>query len=31
MQKILVAEDDKLLASAYKIKLEREGYSVMLV
>ncbi len=31
MYKIIVAEDDKLLASAYKIKLNREGYDVMVV
>ncbi len=31
MYKILVAEDDKLLANAYKIKLTREGYDVLIV
>jgi len=31
MSKILVAEDDKLLANAYKVKLMREGYDVLLV
>lgn len=31
MFKILVAEDDKLLANAYKIKLSREGYDVLIV
>jgi len=31
MTKILVAEDDKLLANAYKVKLTREGYEVLSV
>lgn len=31
MAKILVAEDDKLLANAYKVKLTREGYEVLIV
>ena len=31
MYKILVAEDDKLLANAYKVKLTREGYDVLIV
>jgi len=31
MFKILVAEDDKLLANAYKVKLAREGYDVLIV
>ena len=31
MTKILVAEDDKLLATAYKVKLTREGYEVLSV
>lgn len=31
MYKILVAEDDKLLANAYKVKLVREGYDVLIV
>ena len=30
MYKILVAEDDKLLANAYKVKLAREGYDVFI-
>ncbi|KKQ50298.1 MAG: Two component transcriptional regulator, winged helix family [Candidatus Woesebacteria bacterium GW2011_GWC1_38_13] len=30
MYKILVAEDDKLLANAYKVKLAREGYDVLI-
>lgn len=28
MKKILVAEDDKFLASAYKVKLEKSGFEV---
>jgi CheY-like chemotaxis protein len=28
MKKILVAEDDKFLANAYRIKLEKEGYEI---
>lgn len=28
MRKILVAEDDKFLANAYRVKLERDGYEV---
>lgn len=31
MEKILVAEDDRLLASAYSMKLQREGYEVEIV
>jgi DNA-binding response OmpR family regulator len=31
MNKILVAEDDKLLANAYSVKLKREGYEVLIV
>ena len=31
MVKILVAEDDKFLANAYRVKLEREGYEVKVV
>lgn len=31
MSKILVAEDDRLLANAYKVKLTREGYDVLIV
>jgi len=31
MAKILVAEDDKFLANAYRVKLEREGYEVKVV
>ncbi len=31
MYKILVAEDDRLLANAYKVKLVREGYDVLIV
>jgi DNA-binding response OmpR family regulator len=30
MKKILIAEDDKYLASAYKLKLEREGYTIQI-
>ncbi len=30
MKKILIAEDDKFLASAYKIKMEKFGYEVRL-
>src|SRR3989344_4733572 len=31
MSKILVAEDDRFLANAYRVKLEREGYEVNVV
>jgi len=31
MKKILVAEDDKFLANAYRVKLAREGYDVKVV
>ena len=31
MKKILVAEDDKFLANAYRVKLQREGYEVKVV
>lgn len=31
MNKILVAEDDKYLANAYRVKLAREGYEVRIV
>jgi DNA-binding response OmpR family regulator len=31
MSKILVAEDDKFLASAYKVKLKKAGYEVKIV
>ena len=31
MIKILVAEDDKFLSNAYRVKLEREGYEVRVV
>lgn len=31
MAKILVAEDDKFLSNAYRVKLEREGYEVKMV
>lgn len=31
MPKILVAEDEKFLASAYRVKLEKEGFEVVLV
>lgn len=30
MPKILIAEDDKFLASAYKVKLLKEGFDVMI-
>lgn len=31
MSKILVAEDDKFLGNAYRVKLSREGYEVKIV
>lgn len=31
MKKILIAEDDKFLANAYRVKLERENYDVRVV
>ncbi len=30
-KKILIAEDDKFLANAYRIKLEKEGYEILIV
>jgi DNA-binding response OmpR family regulator len=31
MNKILVAEDDKFLANAYRVKLTKEGFDILLV
>lgn len=31
MKKILIAEDDQFLANAYRVKLEKEGFEVVIV
>lgn len=30
-KRILIAEDDKFLANAYRVKLEKEGYEILIV